>query len=695
MKKVFATTVISQLVLFAISQNAVANEQIEELDEISVVGSVAKTGKVEYMMPKSVSVIGEDKLSDRAVHQLDEALRYEAGVHTQMYGADLDTNDWFYIRGLQASTRVDGTSSYKNAYFGWEPNIYGLEAIEIVKGADSLTYGSSQTGGIVNLISKRPSKEAKGEVKFTFGNRAERGIGADYSGIASDTLRYRLVGSYNYRKGEQNKTFLESYYFAPSLAWDISDKTNLTLLASVQKDVGIPTTAFFPPYAVLKENNIGRRTNYGLNDGNYLDRKQYSIGYEFIHKFDNEITFTQNYRFAQADKDQFVTYYYGMNYDAVIGGASSTEAKKGFLAAQGKTRTHSVDSRLSKEWKTDRIANTLLVGSDYQHSNTNGFYGFPWPAATYHINQLVNAPVDVTAVPEYKDKQRQLGLYLQNQFRLDDKLTLSTGVRRDFVKGNSNIQNTVSENNIAHTTYNAGIIYVTDLGIAPYFNYSESFKPLSGATDNAENGSMIYKPFEGKQYEVGFKYLPDFVDGTISIAYFDLKEKNALVASRDSATSAQVEKQKSRGVELQADLNLTESLTASLAYTYTLAQTTTWKDYSRQDKIKADTPLQPNHTYSAFLNYVFKQGMLDGLTVGAGVRYTGTTPTEIDGYNNANIRVPARTLVDLTAKYDLGKNWEARVNVSNLSDKKYISGCSYACFYGEGRKITANVAYKF
>lgn len=70
---------------------------------MSVVGSVAKAGKVDYMAPRSVSVISQEQLTDRAVHQLDEALRYEAGVNTQMYGSDLDTNDWFSIRGLGSS----------------------------------------------------------------------------------------------------------------------------------------------------------------------------------------------------------------------------------------------------------------------------------------------------------------------------------------------------------------------------------------------------------------------------------------------------------------------------------------------------------------------------------------------------------------------------------------------------------------
>ncbi|OOH89004.1 hypothetical protein BMT54_07600 [Pasteurellaceae bacterium 15-036681] len=694
MKKTFIYSTIATAVMLAITPamaNETANSDVAVLDEVSVVGSVAKAGKVNYIAPRSVNVITEDKLADKAVHQLDEALRYEAGVNTQMYGSDLDTNDWFNIRGLGASVRVDGTSSYKNAYFGWEPNIYGLEAVEIVKGADSLTYGSAQTGGLVNLISKRPTKEPKGEIKATFGNRAERGIAGDLSNVINDTMRYRLVGSYNYRQGEQNKTYLENYYFAPSFAWDISDKTNLTLLASVQKDVGVPTTAFFPPYHIVKKYNIDRRTNYGEFDGNYLNRKQYSVGYEFTHKFANDLTFSQNYRFAQADKDQYVTYYYGMTWDPATKGASDTLAKKGFLYANGKTKTHTIDNRISKEWKSDRISNTLTGGLDYQHSNVNGVYDFPWPSADYNVTELVTTGVSRTDVPVYQDKQRQLGLYLQNQFRLDDKLTVTGGIRRDFVKGYSDIRGTKSENRVNHTTYSAGVMYMTDAGIAPYFSYSESFRPLSGSLDNASNSSTIYKPYEGTQYEVGFKYLPSFVDGQISVAYFDLKEKNALVAGRsgDVTSMAQVEKQKNRGVEVQADLNITESLSASLAYSYVFAQT------YQLDKERADTPLQPNHTYSAFLNYAFKNNALEGLTLGAGVRYTGTNPTEIDGYNNANIRVPARTLVDLTAKYSLSPNWETRVNISNLADKKYISGCSYACFYGEGRKVTANVSYKF
>ncbi|KMK50707.1 hypothetical protein RO21_10290 [[Actinobacillus] muris] len=671
MKKHFFYSNTAIAVMMAISP-AFANEAPTQLDEISVIGSVAKVGKVDYITPRSTSVLSAEKLKDQGVHQLDEATRYEAGVNSQQYGADLDSTDWLKIRGFDATVRVDGASIYKGGYFGWNPNIYGLETIEIVKGADSLTYGTAQTGGLINLISKRPTKEPKGEVEFTLGNRNERGIAADVSNAISDNLRFRLVGNYAKRDGETNKTWVENYYFAPSLAWDISDKTHLTVLASLQKDVGVPTTNFFPKYSVLTAGNIPNRTNYGQNDHNYLNRVQSTIGYEFSHQFGEGYTFAQTYRFAHNDSKQFVTSY-GYMLDDVMANKSATYAN-------GTARSHTVDNRLTKMWKNDRLTNSLTAGLDYSHHKVDGVYGFASePQYAFNVYRNNGLPMPQPSVPAYQDKQRQTGIYLQNQFQLDDKLTVNLGVRRDFAKGSANSFGSQTQYNLNHTSYSAGAMYMTDLGFAPYVSYSESFRPISG-----NDGQNQYKPYEGKQYEVGFKYLPSFVDGTFSVAYFDLSEKNALVNAANDGASTQAVKQTSKGVEIQADLNLTEQLSTTLSYTYMNAKTRSTQD--------VDTPAQPRHSYAAMVNYAFTDSALTGLKVGAGLRYTGTTS---DKLGNAGIKVPARTLVDLMAKYAINDRWEARVNVSNLANKKYVSSCYYACYYGEGRKITANVSYKF
>ena len=62
------------------------------------------------------------------------------------------------------------------------------------------------------------------------------------------------------------------------------------------------------------------------------------------------------------------------------------------------------------------------------------------------------------------------------------------------------------------------------IGLMPFFNYSQSFTPVVGS-----NSAVGYKPIEGRQYETGVKYLPEFIDGEFSLAYFDIEEKNALV----------------------------------------------------------------------------------------------------------------------------------------------------------------------
>lgn len=674
MKKNFTYTAISQVVLLAIAQSAIANEQVAELEEVSVVGSVVKADKVDYMTPRSVSVLSEETLKEKGYQQADEIGRYQAGVLSQPYGGDIDTHDWIKIRGFDATYRVDGTTVYSYGFYHWQPNMYGLESVEIVKGADSLTYGSANTGGLINLISKRPTAEPKGEIKFTLGNRNERGIAGDYSNAISENLRFRLVGDYNRSDGEPKGSYLNAYYFAPSLAWDISKNTNLTLLASVQHDDGVPSSGFFPSYDDLKKYNLSPRTNFAENVPERLRRNQYSVGYEFTHKFADDFTFASNYRYGYSNKEQFSASYWA--------GLST-------MIARGKTFTHSLDNRVSKTWKGEGYENTLTLGADYAHSKNYGANGYGWVAISDIYGPYPTASEPFTNVNPYTNKDRQLGLYLQNQLRLQEKWLVNLGARRDYVRGQ--VEDPKWGNNgykTNHNTYSAGVMYVTDIGLAPFYNYSESFKPLSGSV---VNGDLIrYKPYEGTQHEAGFKYLPSFVDGTFSVAYFDLKEKNALISDPNSPlVMKQAGKQTRKGVELQVDLNLNENLSTTLAYTHTKSKTYSGADVNNIKESR--TAVIPRHTYSAFINYAFTNDALAGLKVGAGVRYVGTSTNGI-----SDTKVPAYTLVDLMAKYDLTKNWVAQVNVANLANKKFVSACDATwCYYGQGRKVTANLTYKF
>lgn len=673
MKKTFInTSIVSAL---ALTSATVMAEELEQLDEISVVGSVAKAGKVEYMTPKSVEIISEQQIADENAQKVDQALRYQAGIVTEPYGGDNDT-DWFKIRGFDASMTLDGTALGKNGFFVWLPNTYGLESIEVVKGADSFTYGAAETGGLVNLVSKRPTKDPKGEIKLTAGNKDKRGISFDISNKLSDSLRYRVVADYNKRHGQVNGTWLESYYFAPSFTWDISDKASFTLLASVQKDVGVPVNPFLPAYGSLiatPNGTIPHGVNMGEPDQDYTDRNQYSVGYEYINKFADGWTFSQNYRFSRLNIDQYNTFAWSSDKIA--------NAYRGYAYTVGHTNNHTIDNRISKDWKIGEVENTTIVGVDYQHSDTKGINnGFGLVNAINMFHPVYKqTPYNPTG-SDYNLKTIQLGLYAQNQLRYKN-LLWNVSARHDRARANSTANGANTSYHVSHNSYSTGVMYQFENGLAPYASYSESFRAVAGN----DGYGRAYRPYEGKQYEVGLKYLPSFVNGTFSVAWFDLEEKNTLV-SDPSNISVQAGKQTSRGVEVQVNLGFTDNISGQFAYTYTKAKT----DLAYNQNVR--TALIPRHAYSAKLNYRFTDNVLNGLTVSAGVRYTGSTVDEqyYKGYKVGNY-----TLVDLSAKYEFANHWLAQINIDNLSDKKYLASCSYYCYYGEGRKITANLSYKF
>src|SRR5690606_22048325 len=143
-------------------------------------------------------------------------------------------------------------------------------------------------------------------------------------------------------------------------------------------------------------------------------------------------------------------------------------------------------------------------------------------------------------------------------------------------------------------SFNVGAMYITDFGVSPYISYSESFKPLTGV----DGYGNAYRPYEAKQTEVGLKLEPSWLDGAVTVAYFDIEEKNALISDASNIQS-QSGKRTNKGVEIQGDFNITPDTAVKASYTH---------NRSRQD-ISADltvrTPLIPKHQASLWVSHRF------------------------------------------------------------------------------------------
>lgn len=701
MNKPFIYSATAIAVMFAMT-HANANEKAEavaQLSEVSVTGgSMYRMGEVPIHQAKSAVAISREDLDKQAVRKADELGRYQAGFINQVFGNDTNTN-WFRVRGAEVSQAVDGLPTFSYGFFTPYVNTFGLEAVEVTKGADAMTFGAAQAGGLINYVSKRPHKAqvGQGELSVHLGNKTQYGLAADYTGAAANNqdIRYRLVASYSGKEGEWDNTKNESLYLAPSLEWDIGDKTRLTLLAQYQHDKGVPSSNFLPQEGSLVRSPngyISPSTNLGDPANDRERNRQYHFGYEFQHTFDNNITVNSRYRYQHTENMHRGAYAYPSAYHSDFSPRRPSEVgyrlSRGVVFNDGKSISHTLDNSVSWQWQNNWLKNTLVLGSDYRHQKVEALYtlwGATSPTNVFNATTGYNQAQTVNA-PQTRIRARQLGFYLQNQSRFAEQVVLSLGARHDRATQDEHTRSQSVKHH--HTSYSASLMYEAPFGINPYIAYSESFRLPVGLSGNQK----LYKPNLTRQYELGVKYLPNWLDGVISVAAFQAKDKDALIAhisNRNGVLTEQVNNPnpiRRKGVEVQADLNLTQKWQLGAAYTYLKAYTQT----ARRD---VRLPLMPKHSFAVKTAYRF-DGALDGLTVGAGVRYVGSSVTSI-GSLYSQAKVPAATVVDLMAQYQFNKNWLAQINVDNLANRRYVSGCDYYCYYGAGRNINASVSYKF
>lgn len=673
-----------------VSLPLMAEQTTAELPKASETMVVTGTAmKVEVPMaetPRAVSVVNREELDQHAVLQLDEAIRYRSGVLTGLYGSDNNT-DWFKVRGFDAASYLDGNRLFGTGYYVWTPEPFGLESVEVLKGPASILYGEAPPGGVINAISKRPTATPQGQVDLQLGSRDHRQVGVDVSDALSDNSRYRMVALYKERDGVLTGTYNDRVYLAPSVTFDLSDRTSLTLLASFLHDEGVPTNGFFPVYGTLNTSGgqIDPSTNLSQPDYDRNRNTQISTGYELAHQLNQTWEFKQNVRFNYNDLLLRQTYIFP-TYEG-------TTAYRGLVYRDGNTKSATMDNQMVGYWNTDSTEQTLLLGVDLQRHVNEGV-----EADNYGMGSINTMNPDYSGFPGFdestathqKSSKGQSGLYAQHQIRWDDRWLLTGGGRFDYVETH-NINTSKDERQYDHELSLSGsLMYLADNGLSPYFAYAESFEVLPGIDPNTRNS---YKPLKGKLYETGVKYVPAFLDGYINLALFDLAQTNSLV-STGSGQQTQAGEVTSQGVELEGSVQVTDALRLTAAYTYTDAKT---NDTGSGDRRAS---LIPRHLASFWGNYKVQQGVASGLELGTGVRYIGSS-VGIGAVNAdytpiyGSAEVPAHTVLDAMIGYDFAKNWRAQLNVNNLLGETYVASCDYYCYYGEPRSVVGSINYRW
>jgi len=657
-------------------------------------------------VPQTINVITRDEIQARGSQSVTEALRYTAGMTGGGFADRVMAFDEPTSRGfLPTPLYLDGLHlPYGGGSTGGALQIdpYTLERIEVLKGPASVLYGQNQPGGIVNMVSKRPTATPLHEVTVGTGSNDRMNGGFDLGGPIDDQgeFLYRLTGRVKDTNSEIDYADQKRMLIAPSLTWNVNDRTSLTLFAQYQKDHDTPEAQGLPASGTVLPNpngKISRDLFIGEPGLNKYDREQYAVGYEFSHELNDIWTLKQNARYAYVD-DQYVAPLHG--YSFVANPNTGAEDQR-YMTRYGvdwsqTNKVYGIDSLAQAKFKTGELDHTLLLGVDYYHFNSKflGLYDYNPPIIDiYH--PVYGGQLNFGNAYRWDNTVTQTGFYVQDQIKWN-KWFLTLGGRYDYAETDNKQPISGDHTNAKDEAFTgrAGLGYQFDNGITPYVSYSESFLPLSGT----DRGGKAFEPSTGKQYEAGIKYEPNGFDGFIQASVYQIDQDKILTTDLgDPGFSSQTASIRSKGVELEGKANINENIGVIASVSRNDVKYTKDND-GREGRHPASSPPL---TAALWLDYTFTGVTpLVGLKAGVGARYVRSSyGTDYEGA----FQIPSYTVYDGMVSYDFGKSplhlkgVSLKVNLENLEDKKYVASCvsDWDCYYGRGRTVTTDLTYNW
>ena len=662
--------------------------------------SATKTGTDLLATPQAVNVVTREEIEARGAGDLAQALQYTPGVVSQYGNTDM-RHDWFMVRGFNPGRFMDGLRLPYGVLGYAQPRIdpFLLERVEVLKGPGSVLYGQSTPGGLLNMVSKRPTERAQGEVHVEYGSHEHREVGLDLGGPLDEQgrVRYRMVALLRDADSQVDHVGEERQLLAPSLSLQLGENTELTLLAHYQKidadGGGAPPAlpALGTLYGGAPWGKLGPDTFIGEPGYDQFTNEQMFLGYELEHRLNEVWTLRQNLRLARVDTDT----------QRVQGAAlAGNDLVRYAWAFPEDSDSLTLDNQALASFRLGQADHKVLLGLDYQLER-----------GTYdeHFDGLNVSPIDLGTLAYTGDAVKpplttrreqdryQVGAYLQDEIAING-FTLHLAGRYDLADADNTTRNIVAGSKTSVDQRDEafsgriGLVYEFDNGLAPYVSYSESFLPTSGT----DAGGNALEPTEGKQYELGLRFQPLDGNSLWTLSAYELTQQNVLTRDLLTNERSQTGEVRMRGVELEAKVELTQGLQALASYT--LADSEITRDGNPGIKGN-EQPFVPNKQGSLWLAYGVEQGLLRGLGLGGGARYIGESYGE-----TANLyETDSVTLFDASVSYDVAKAMGSdngvtlQLSANNLTDREYISTCISAlgCYWGEGRSVTGSVTYNW
>jgi len=704
-----------------------AKVQNDDLETVFVLGERrAYQGNIsELEDPTASQVLSEAILRDAGVLNLNDALDLSASVARQNNFGGLWNS--FSVRGfsgdinLPSGFLVNGFNAGRG--FGGPRDIVGVESVEVMRGPRSALFGRGEPGGTVNLVTKRPDFETRGELQATFGSWEQRRVTGDWQTVLgeNENVGIRLVGFYEDSESFRETVETERVGFYPSVNWQVSNKTEITYeLEYTQQDIPFDRgVAFTEEFGFTP-----RDTFVGEPGDGPIDTEVIGHQFEFQHNLSDNWSLLAGLGFRET---------------SLTGNATETNfAGRQTLFLDGRTlsrffRFRDFDSEytvaraeLAGEFNTGSLRHRLLIGADFDRFENSLFiqrFRGPFIGTDPDTDITALDPqqflfLDVfdpvfgqfpTPIPgPNTDREEVLtgfGVYVQDQIDITDRFQIRLGGRfDDFEQDLTNLRasplNTVTSEDTRFSPQ-AGAVFLVNDGISLYASYGEGFRQQTGSDFLGKQ----FDPNITESVEIGIKAdvgaLGSNITGSITLAAFQVDQSNILVNDdRPEAVaagffSASAGEAQSQGIELDANLLFPGDISFWFSYAYTDAEfTTTNPDADFGALIEAGDSLinSPEHQLNIQASKSFSIAGMSA-EAGAGILYTD----ERAGFTGFDFSLPSYTTVRAFGQIRPSDRLSIRLDVDNVFDETFYTN-SFADVWvepGAPRRFRLSASYSF
>jgi iron complex outermembrane receptor protein len=647
-------------------------------------------------VPQSIQIANQQLLQD--LGSSDDMMPAIEAASAGIVRRSFNPGDDQFIWGFRViSTLKDGLPNLSNAVSA----AYDVERVEIAKGPSAMIFGASSTlGGVINYVTKKPTKKPMYALKATVGTFNYHSLAADASGPINNRLRYRLnVGAVDSDYSDRRFAFYENRFIGGGIEYDLSDRSKLEM------DFAYYTNNSLRPFTMMDPSNNGKvidmPDNYGLNEA-WAEHPtvQYRGSATLTTILGADFTSRTQISYAGRKNDWLRDQVNGpLNF------ATRTVRK---ISQDISIKDHSamLVQDFVKELDTGPVHHTFNFGLDVSDSDgrtkqTNYTLTNTWNYLNpvYGTSHSTSAPV-FGAPTNIETQNNVSAIYAMDQMSvLNDKVNVLVGARYNRSDGSSGAPapsggtRTVTKGNYTAPRY--GVILRPWEFMAAYYNYAESFafqtgldylnRPLAPSIGvNNEYGLKVI--YGGEKWSVG-----------ATLAVFDLKLTNVRVlfvqGPNDPNPGTQGAKTDGEQTNSGYDLSLNFHRKFAQAEVDLIVNA-----YSGD--VKNEFGRKPvytvNNTYGLFGTFRFTEGPLSGLRFAGGLAYKG----ERIGPDLTNGQGATWFPENTVSRAMIGYSWKKfslQLNVENLEDDKYIIGSETAMFVftDPGRTLRFSAGYRF